>query len=124
MTENYLYRVEVVQYAAPLDEFENPIGVGELKLDERKFRILKTTKCGDWIDNYGWKKFVRAEATRKYANRTLDGAYEDLRATKLKRIKILENKIRQNNRIVKMIEDRNELNKRTIQKQIGVKKDL
>lgn len=91
MTE-YLYRIDGIQYAAPLDEFENSCRKGRIELFERKFEIAKRTPCGAWIFIHGWndeKKFVNLKATKKYACETIEDAKQSFIARKKRQIRIL-----------------------------------
>ena len=88
----YLYRIDGIQYAAPLDEFENPCGKGRIELFERRFEITKRTPCGAWIFLHGWndeKKFVNLKATKKYACETIEDARQSFIARKKRQIRIL-----------------------------------
>jgi len=50
----YYYRVEVVKYAPSLDEFDKPVGRGSIEVVCHRFRVVKRTPKGAWIDYYGY----------------------------------------------------------------------
>lgn len=84
MTEpQFFYRYEDVQYAAPVDEFDNPMGRGELRVELRKYRVVKATPTGVWLALYlGHKRFVRLNARKRFACPTVAEAAESFRARK------------------------------------------
>ena len=66
-----LYRLEDVVYAAPLDEFDVPQGSGRLEVVTRKYRVVKTTPRGVWLDI---GRFVLLGTRKQYAHPTLEDA--------------------------------------------------
>ena len=94
----HLYRIDGECYAACLDEYENPMGIGSRELRLRKFDVVSATKTGVWIQPYGWddshKKFVRLTASKKYACETIELANESFIARKNRQISILSARLR------------------------------
>lgn len=92
-----LYRIDSVCYAAPLDEFENPIGEGRKELHIDSFDVIKRTPCGVWIRVNSWsdeKRFVNLKSRKKYACETIDDAKLSFIARKNRQIKILSARLR------------------------------
>ncbi len=55
--------------------------------------ILKTTKCGVWVDNYGKKKFINTQSRKQYAYATKDEAIVGYIKRTERYIKILQGKL-------------------------------
>lgn len=104
MTDNeYWYRYEDVKYAAPIDEYERPIGEGRVEVRLRKYRVIKHTPKGVWISQDFWftphhdhiypdnvnKKFVLRDARKRFACPTIEEALESFKARKKRQIRIL-----------------------------------
>lgn len=89
----HLYRIDGECYAACLDEYENPMGIGSRELRVSKFDVVKATPYGVWIQPYSWddshKKFVRLTAIKQYACETIELAKESFIARKHRQIRIL-----------------------------------
>jgi hypothetical protein len=89
--KDQLYRLEEVHYAAPLDEYEMPIGEGETRLRAMTFLVLKRTPKGAWINDYhGRRRFVLLTARKQYASETPIRATESFVARKRRQVSILE----------------------------------
>ncbi len=88
-----LYRYEETKYAAPLDEHENPCGNGSIVVYLYRYRIIKRTPKGCWIDLWGDKRFVRNEGRKRYALPTIKEAKESFIARKLAQIRIYRTRI-------------------------------
>jgi hypothetical protein len=85
-----LYRYQEITYAAPLDEFENPIGVGMTEVKLREYPITKKTEKGVWIGGYDYKdKFVNLNTRKKFACPTIEEAKESFIARKRAQIRIM-----------------------------------
>jgi hypothetical protein len=93
-----LYRIDGKCYAACLDEYENPMGIGSRELRVSKFDVVRATPTGVWIQPYSWddsyKKFVRLTASKKYACETIELAKESFIARKNRQIRILSARLR------------------------------
>ena len=95
MTEWYRYQEQ--RYAAPLDEFDEPMGSGSVQVLLHTFKEDKLTPKGVWLrqtfNATGWvsdkKRFVLRDARKRYACPTKKEALESLIARKTKQIKIL-----------------------------------
>jgi len=55
-----------------------------------KFRVVRTTPKGKWIDHYGKEKFVITAATKRFAYETLGLARESFIARKLRQKRLLQ----------------------------------
>jgi hypothetical protein len=89
------YRVEDVQYASSLDEWERPSGDGEVELIVLALPIERETACGVWLDlGGGFRRFVLRNARKRYACPTRDEAFDSFRARKAKQRRILEAQLR------------------------------
>lgn len=53
------------------------------------FRVLRTTPCGAWVENYGRERFVLLTARKKFACATQEEALASFRARKRRQISIL-----------------------------------
>lgn len=80
------YRFEDVLYAAPLDEYEIPIGPSRLEVKLRRYTVTKVTPKGVRLD--GWR-FVLTDAGKKFACPTEDAALVSFIARKQRQLKIL-----------------------------------
>jgi hypothetical protein len=96
MTEIF-YRYEDVQYAAPVDEFDRPLGFGSLEIQLREYTVLKHTAKGVWIDLDGagafrripgGARFVLLNARKRFACPTIAEARASFLARKRKQIRI------------------------------------
>ena len=94
----HLYRIDGMCYAACLDGYENPMGIGRRELRVSKFDVVRATPTGVWIHPYSWddsyKKFVRLTASKKYACETIELAKESFIARKNRQISILSAQLR------------------------------
>lgn len=64
-----------------------------LMLVKMEFEVIKETPKGYWIDNYGKKRFVLKDSTKRYACLTPEDAFISYQARKKRQIKILEAKL-------------------------------
>ncbi len=112
----YWYRVYETRYAPSLDEFENPIGEGEVKVTIEPFQVIRKTPCGVWIappwafadenGHYKCQRWVKRDANKRFACPTIVEAVESFKARKVRQIKILNAQIRSAERAI-MDWDRN-----------------
>lgn len=98
----YLYRCFERVYAAPLDEYDNPSGPGRVQVCYDRYKIVKRTPKGAWIDNYGDRKFVLLTAHKKFACETKELAQESFIARKERQIRILSAQIKQAEQAIAM----------------------
>jgi hypothetical protein len=99
----YWYRVEDITYAAPVDEFDNPIGSGRTEVVMRRYEVVKTTPKGVWLrdfvsifgttDSEYKGKFVLRDARKRWACPTTGEAIASFEARKRKLIKICQARI-------------------------------
>ena len=100
----YAYRIESRMYAPSLDEFDNPTGPSQQVLEVRKFKIIKVTAAGIWIDYWADPKFVLLTAHKKFACLSLEEAKKSFRARKKRQIRILSNQLHSAEYALKMVE--------------------
>ena len=90
MTE-YWYRYEDWRTAAPLDEWERPIGGGGIKISLRKYEVLHYTPKGVKLDmGTGFERFVLRDARKRFACPTIEEAKESFMSQKNRQLRILE----------------------------------
>jgi hypothetical protein len=101
---DFWYRYEDVQYAAPLDEFERPDGIGQLTVELRKFEVISHTPKGLWLRVFnGDKRFVLIGARKKFACPTLALAKESFIARKMRQASIYLARANQAKRAIAVI---------------------
>jgi hypothetical protein len=84
MIPEYLYRFDDMHYTT---------GV---RVEGRKFRVIKETPCGYWIklfDCFDDKKWVSKGGKKRYAYPTEEEALTSFKARKRRQIQILENQL-------------------------------
>lgn len=92
--ELHWHRIDYVRYAPPLDEFDRPCGWSRLELVHRKYRVIRGTPKGVWIELFpGHKRFVLIGSKRQYASPTLAVAKDKFRKRKESQLGILRRKI-------------------------------
>ena len=87
-----LYRVEErIHGRGYIDEFDNyhPTPGYDARTTVVTFEVLRRTKCGVWIDDYGIEKFVLLKARKQYASETVKEAVEQFYWRKRRQVKIL-----------------------------------
>ncbi len=90
MTDAF-YRYEVTRYAAPLDEFDNPVGGGTLRLRLDTYQVVRKTPKGVWItDGLSKDKFILLSAKKRWACPTKEEAAVAFAARKRRHISILK----------------------------------
>lgn len=93
------HRVELVHYAAPVDEFDRPSGRGTVDLIHHTYRVIKRTARGVWIDVGGFiggngKRFVLVDSKRQFASPTFEQAKDKFALRKRRQIEILREQVR------------------------------
>ena len=93
-SEEFWYRFEDQRYAPSLNEFDEAVGRGSLKIHLYTYLVLKHTPKGVWINasprfSFGHKKFVLKDARRRFACPTKEEALESFFARKKRQIGIL-----------------------------------
>jgi len=91
-TSVYYYRYENRLVSVGVDEFDNSLG-STMELYCHRYRLLKKTPKGAWINTYSGRRFVLDEARRKYAHPTQEAALHSFIARKDAQIRILDNRI-------------------------------
>lgn len=89
MNDNYLYRIE---------EIYNSYELNKVKLQLKKYKIIKRTEKGVWIKLYdidfcNCKKFILLRAKKKFAYKTKEEALESFKIRKNKQIEILRTRL-------------------------------
>ena len=97
------YRYEDVVYASMLDESERPIGYGTVGVELRKYRVVKRTAKGVWLDLYGDRKFVLNDSRKRFALPTVELARESFIARKWSQIRIYRARISQAEKALSII---------------------
>lgn len=94
MTE-YLYRYEGVTYAAPLDEYDMPMGSGRRTIRLDKYEIIKRTPKGAWVwAGLNYRKFVlTTPGGKRFAYETEVDALRSLIARKKRQKSIYQARI-------------------------------
>lgn len=95
------YRYDDVQYAASVNEFDEPVGEGRLMISLRELRVSKVTKKGVWLDGV---RFVLASATKRYACPDKTAAWESFRRRKLKESSIYRARLNRAERALSMVQ--------------------
>lgn len=89
MTE-FWHRIDLVRYAAPLDEFERPSGPSTIQLIHQQYPVVKTTAKGVRLDlGLGYLRLVLKDSKRQFASPTFEQAKEKFRKRKERQLKIL-----------------------------------
>ena len=105
--EEFWYRFQEIQYAAPLDEYERPVGRGDMKLYLHKIPVVRHTPRGVRLQDSSYPdgtRFVRREATKRYACPTIEEAKASFRARKLRQKAIHLARADQAQRAIDLIE--------------------
>lgn len=106
-----LYRYEDVHYSRGVDEYDDPLPGGHVRVELREYPILKRTPKGAWIKEcWAWsatlsfpgeesrrergEKFVLLTARKRYAAETKEQALDDYRYRKCRQLRILKAKLR------------------------------
>lgn len=91
------YSIHDITYAPPLDEWDNPVGVGRTDYTVRKYEVVKVTKCGVWVTMQPFggddRRFILLSATKRLAQPTLEAAVTSFKARKDRQISILNAQI-------------------------------
>ena len=93
----YWFRFEEQRYAAPLDEFDQPLGRGRMVLHLRKLKVLRETPKGVQLIglSYGTDnpRLVLHDSRKKFACATQEEAWASFVARKNKQIAIYKARI-------------------------------
>ena len=88
--KEYRYRYEDKRRAAPVNEFEQPIGEGSLEIVLYRWEAIKHTPKGVWLELWGHKRFVLNKSHRRFACSTIDEARASFVARKNRQASIYE----------------------------------
>lgn len=101
-----LYRYDARIYASLMREDYPQLlsDAGTMRLEPTEYPIIKDTPCGAWVDDYGRKRWVNLEATKKFACRSKDEALASFIARKRRQIEILERQLADARRALKKAE--------------------
>ncbi len=81
--EKYLYRFEERHYHTGINEYNETIGK-YMKVELRRFKVIKFTPCGVWIQLSSRLKFVLLTARKQYACINIKNARISFKARKRK----------------------------------------
>ena len=105
----YFYRYEDVVYSLGVDEFDDPIPGGWVRVELREYRVLRRTPKGVRIEDWGiprvrrlsdgseklvYGKFVLLDARKRFACPTKEEALDSFKARKKKQIRILKEQLK------------------------------
>ncbi len=97
MTE-YWYRLEEQRYAAPFNEYDEPVGEGRLVVHVRKLKVLRYTPKGAWLIGlqYGElnPRFVLRDGKKRFACPTVEEATASFLKRKERHARILNAQLR------------------------------
>lgn len=86
---NQLFRYQDTQYAAPVNEFDEPCGEGRLEVKLYAYPVVSTTPKGAWIYVSFNRKFVNLTARKRFACPTIEEAKQSFIARKKAQARIL-----------------------------------
>ena len=86
----YLYRYEDILYAV-LNDWEE-VADSYVKIEERKYRVVKETPCGYWI-SFEDRKWISKTSKKRFAYPTKKEARDSFKARKTRQIEILTKQI-------------------------------
>lgn len=86
----FVYRYTQVNYAPPVDEFDNPIGTGSIDVRLNKYAVLSQTPKGLWIDGPEGRKFISTVSRKQFACLSKEDAIISFISRKKRHISILE----------------------------------
>ena len=89
------YRYTDHMVSAGVDEWGDSIGPGRVEVCLSKFRVLKHTTKGVWLDVYGQGRFVLNYSRKRYAHATVEEARESFIKRKERQIGIYSARIGQ-----------------------------
>ena len=107
---SYWHRIDYTRYAPPLNEFDEPVGQGSVGLNHYRYKVVKTTAKGVWLDVGGFnldkesRKFVLFDSKRQWASPTFEQAKEKFVRRKQKQIAILQREIDDIRRALEAVE--------------------
>lgn len=95
MPDEFLYRYDGIRYASGIDACGDPLpGKGPREIHLTKYRIIRKTSKGVWIDDYTPKgKFVNLFAKKQFANRSKAEALNAFIARRHTEIRILNSRL-------------------------------
>ncbi len=95
------YRFEDVVYAPMLSEYDEWVGPGRLVVVLRRYRVVKVTPCGVWLDI---GRFVKTAARKRFACPTEAEARESFLARKQRQLSILQAQASRVERAIAMVQ--------------------
>jgi len=93
MTNDIAYRYSDFSYAPPLNEFDEPCGISRSAIQVEKYRIIKYTPKGIWIEyisSFNDKKFILLSARKQFACLTKAAALISFKTRKTRQQSILQ----------------------------------
>jgi hypothetical protein len=96
--DEHFYRITETTYSAGCDDWGDPIPGGPTRTNLSKYKVLRRTPKGAWIEDLGGlfsdRRFVLLSARKRFAAPTVEEAIESYKARKARQIKILNGQIR------------------------------
>ena len=94
-TDDVLYRYELATYSNGLDMFGEPLPRHITKIVLYKYRVLRRTPKGAWIDYFNdrGKRFVLLTARKQYATNTKEEAKQQFIHRTTRYISILQSRL-------------------------------
>lgn len=86
----YWYRIEDYVVSAGVNEWGDDLGRGGVEISILRYRVIKHTPKGVWLDVYGGKRFVLDSSVKRFACPTIDEALVSFYARKEKQIAICQ----------------------------------
>lgn len=88
------YRYVEVNYAPPLDEYDQPCGEGRTDIMLIEYEVSHHTHKGVWLHVDNRLRFVRNEARKRFALPTIEEALISFIARKERQIEIYQSRIK------------------------------
>lgn len=93
VAQDVWYRFEDFRWAAPLNEWDEPVGTGRAEVQLVEFPVIKHTPKGVKLMVDGYPRLVCHGWRKKFASETVEDAKKDFLARKGAQKRILQNKI-------------------------------
>ena len=100
----YWYRYDDIQYAPPLNEWDEPEGEGEVKVWLTKYKVISLTPKGAWLMVDGRQRWTKRDAIKRFACPTIEEAKESFIARKTKQIAIYHARIKRASKAIRLVQ--------------------
>lgn len=98
----YWYRADDCSYSVSNEYGDHSHSIQRINI--RRFKVIRHTPKGVWIDEYGEERFVLGRARKQYAVPTVEIALHDLRARKIRQESIYLARAKNARRIIDSID--------------------